>query len=122
MGFIPCVFCVLLVYEDKENLMNKTTREVLIMKANGLQSKQISDKLGLHLRTVEYHLNSARKELNAKTVCHAIAKAMRDGLIVSGEIGMVLLLSWSCLFGQVDIRRGPRPPTVSRQVRRESIV
>ena len=97
--------------------MTPKTRQVLLMKANGMQSKTIADKLGIHLRTVEHHLSNARSELNAKTVCHAVAKAIKAGLIGLGEIGMVLLLSWSCFTGQVDVRRGPNPPAVSRTAR-----
>lgn len=102
--------------------MKEKTRQVLVLKANGLQSKQIADKLNLHRRTVEEHLRNARKEMNAKTLYQAIARAVRDGVITAGEIGIVAFLSWACFFGQVDVRRGPQPPTISRAARRESII
>ena len=102
--------------------MKPKTRQVLIMKANGLQSKQIADKLNLHRRSVEEHLRKARDEMKAKTLYQAIARAVRDGVITAGEIGVVAFLTWACFFGQVDVRRGPQPPTISRAARRESII
>ena len=102
--------------------MRDKTRQILIMKANGLQSKQIADKLGLHRRSVEEHLLNARKEMRAKTLYQAIARAVRDGIIGAGEISVIFILTWSCLFGGVEGRRGPQPRTTSRLVRREQII
>lgn len=104
--------------------MTPAAKKVLTLKANGYQAKQIADELDINRRTVEYHLRNARICLGAKNTCNAIAIAMRDGFILAGEVAMVLLLSWSCLFsgGNVDARRGPNPPGISRTVRRESII
>jgi len=110
--------------DSNQPTMTPNARKTLTLKANGFQSKQIADQLDLDRRTVEYHLRNARIELGARNICHAIAIAMRDGLILAGEIAMVLLLSWSCLFsgGNFDARRGPSPPSISRTVRRESVI
>ncbi len=102
--------------------MQPKTREVLVLRANGLQSKQIAPKLDIHRRTVEWHLKNAREELGAKNTVHAVAIAMRDGLILAGEIGCIILLCWSGLFGDVDARRGPVVRNMVRTARRESIV
>ena len=103
--------------------MTPKTRQVLLMKANGMQSKQIAFDLDIHVRTIEHHLKLARTELCAKTTCHAVAKAIKSGVISAGEIGMVIILSWSCFTNapNVDLRRGPSV-SVSRTVRRETVV
>ncbi len=101
--------------------MKPKTREVLVMKANGQMNKQIASKLDIHVRTVQWHIESARRELKAYNSVHAVAIAMRDGLILAGEIGCILILCWSGLTGDADARRGPSP-TASRTARREMIV
>lgn len=101
--------------------MNPKTRQVMVMKANGMMVKQIAEKLNLHRRTVEWHVQSACLELKALNSVHAVAIAMRDGLILAGEIGCILILCWSGLVGDADIRRGPSP-TASRTARRELMV
>ena len=102
--------------------MQPKTKEVLTLKANGLLSKQIAAKLNVHRRTVEWHVKSACIELEALNSVHAVAIAMRDGLILASEIGCVILLCWSGLNGDVDIRRGPVLRHMSRTARRELIV
>ena len=101
--------------------MQPKTREVLLLKANGMLSKQIAFKLAVHRRTVEWHIKSACKELKANNSTHAVALAMRDGLIMASEIGCMLILCWAGLFGNVDLRRGPST-VVARIARREVIV
>ena len=102
--------------------MQPKTREVLLLKANGRLSKQVADELGIHCRTVQWHLKSACDELGAKTTAHAVAIAIRDKLILTSEIVCVILLCWSGLFGDVDARRGPVVRNMSRTARRELIV
>lgn len=101
--------------------MNPRTRQVLVMKANGMMVKQIAEKLNLHRRTVEWHVQIACLELKARNSVHAVAIAMREGLILASEIGCILILCWSGLVGDADIRRGPSP-TVYKTARREIIV
>ncbi|AUR84289.1 TMhelix containing protein [Vibrio phage 1.052.A._10N.286.46.C3] len=85
--------------------------EVLTHKANGLQNKQIADICGIHIRTVAAHARSAKKKLGGKTTTHAIARAIRDGIIGAGQIGVVLLLCWGGLVNDAEVRSAPRPPT-----------
>jgi DNA-binding CsgD family transcriptional regulator len=101
--------------------MQSKTREVLKMKANGMLSKQIAAKLNIHRRTVEWHMQMACMELGAKNSYHAVAIAVRDGLILASEIGCILLLCCSGLFFDEDARRGP-VNQVCRSARREVIV
>lgn len=100
--------------------MTPRTRQILTLKANGYSTKQIADTLSLHRRTVDWHLSKAVTAMNAKNVTHAVARAIVKGILTAGEIGMVLILSWSCFTGSVDIRTPVRVPTrIVRQVRRE---
>ena len=101
-------------------MLSPRAKEVMVMKANGKQSKEIAYDLDLHIRTVETHIANAKKELNAKTVTHAVAKAIKIGIITVGEIGMVLILCWGVIDNDVDARRAPRTPSrITRQFRRE---
>lgn len=103
-------------------MMTARAKEILILKANGKQSKEIAYDLDLHIRTVETHIATAKKELEAKTVTQAVARAIKYGLISIGEIGMVFILCWGVLDGDVDARRAPRTPTrIVRQFRREGV-
>ena len=101
-------------------VMQPKTREVLMMKANGLMSKQIASKLNIHRRTVEWHLKSACQELKALNSVHAVAIAMRDGLILAGEIGCIVLLCWNAAGNNIEVRRNHNPPQC-RIARRENV-
>ena len=101
--------------------MKPATRETLILKANGLLSKQVASKLCIHRRTVEWRIKSACEELGAKNLTHAVAIAMKKGLILASEIGCILLLCNASFFGGVDVRRGPSVRNISRTARREVI-
>ena len=103
-------------------MITAKVREILLLKANGKQSKEIAYDLDLHIRTVETHIATAKKELEARTVTQAVARAIKYGLISIGEIGMVLILCWSAIEGDIDARRAPRTPTrIVRQFRREVV-
>ena len=104
--------------------MQPKTREVLMLKANGKLSKQIAAELGIHRRTVEWHLEKRlrKNELEAKVnTVHAVAIALRDKLILASEIGCIVILCWSGLTGDSDLRRGPVARNMSRTARRENI-
>ncbi|AUG84925.1 hypothetical protein MAELSTROM_5 [Pseudoalteromonas phage Maelstrom] len=102
--------------------MQPKTKEVLTLKANGLSSKQVCAKLSLHRRTVEWHLSQACNELGASNTVHAVALAMKNGLILGGEIGCIILLCWSAFSGSVDLRRAPTARNITRTAMREFIV
>ncbi len=102
--------------------MQPKTKEVLTLKANGFSSKQVSSKLGLHRRTIEWHLSNACNELGAKNTAHAVALALKNGLILASEIGCIIILCWSAMAGTVDLRRAPTVRNMTRTARREVIV
>ena len=61
--------------------LTQRQREVLSLLAEGKQTARIAEKLGLSEAAVSLHFANARKALGAQTREHALAIAMRDGLI-----------------------------------------
>ena len=55
--------------------------DVLRACAEGDSYQQASDRLYLSIRTVNKHLEHAREKLGAHNTVHAVAIAMRKGLI-----------------------------------------
>ena len=94
--------------------MKNRARQILLMKANGMLSKQIASELNIDRRTVEHHLNEARKDLDAKTTPQAVARAIKDGAILTSEILMLVIMIWAGCAFNVDVRRGSQSPTPSR--------
>ena len=56
-------------------------RECLLLAGQGETYSDTAETLGIDGRTVEFHIQNARKKLNANNVTHAVAIAMRCGLI-----------------------------------------
>jgi len=66
--------------------LTERERMCLALLAEGLSAKLVADRLGITRKTVEFHLQSARRKLQAKTSLHAFARAMTLGLLpVSSE-------------------------------------
>lgn len=61
--------------------LTRRQRQVLELSAAGLSASQISGKLQLATRTVEAYTLSVMHRLNATTKTHAVAQALREGLI-----------------------------------------
>lgn len=55
--------------------------EVLLCLSHGLDQKMTAETLGIGTETVQTHLKRARYGLKAKTTIHAVAIALRAGLI-----------------------------------------
>ena len=55
--------------------------ECLVLTANGQTSEEIAARLGLSVHTANQYLTSSTHKLNAVNRMHAVAKAMRMGLI-----------------------------------------
>lgn len=60
-----------------------TGREALVLRCAsvGLTIEQTADALGLTRQTIEHHRDSGRLRLRAKNTPHAVALALRQGLI-----------------------------------------
>ena len=56
-----------------------STRQVEVMRrlCRGLVAKEMAGEMGLSRRTVEYHLEMAKKRLHARTLAHAAAAFIR---------------------------------------------
>lgn len=61
--------------------MSKRERECLKMTANGHTSEEIAQRLGLSVHTANQYLANTTQKLNAVNRVHAVAKALRAGLI-----------------------------------------
>jgi DNA-binding NarL/FixJ family response regulator len=61
--------------------LNKQEVATLTLAARGRTSVQIAKDLGLTKRTVDFHIDNARRKLGAKTRLHAVIKA-RDGHLI----------------------------------------
>ena len=61
--------------------MSKREIECLRLTANGLTSQQIAKALGLSVHTATQYLTNSTQKLNAVNRTHAVAKALRGGLI-----------------------------------------
>ena len=62
-------------------LLTTRQREVLSLLAEGMMTARIAEKLGLSEAAVSLHFANARKALGANTREHALALAMKQGLI-----------------------------------------
>ncbi len=63
------------------NPLSQREREVLMWLSCGLRTLRIAERMGIECVTVGKHLTSARRKLSARTREHALAIAIRDGLI-----------------------------------------
>lgn len=61
--------------------ITKRQCQVLLCASHGLQTKETAVVLGLAVDTVNDHEASARRKLAAKNMAHALAIALRAGLI-----------------------------------------
>jgi two-component system, NarL family, response regulator len=55
--------------------------EVLELISEGFSNKQIANKLGLSAETVKSHVRALLKKLRANSRTHAVAIALREGLL-----------------------------------------
>lgn len=63
--------------------LTEREREVLLLASHGKRILQIADALSLHPGTVRKHLDTARSKLGALNSTHAVAEAIRRGLLSS---------------------------------------
>lgn len=63
------------------NHLSEREREIIALVADGFTAQQIADKLFVSLDTVETHKRNVIKKLEANNAAHAVAKAVREGMI-----------------------------------------
>jgi len=66
---------------DTSSSLSQRETECLAWTSRGRTMDQIGQILGVKTRTVVFHLDSARAKLDAENVAHAVALALRRGLI-----------------------------------------
>lgn len=66
---------------DASSALSQREAECLAWTSRGRTMDQIGKILGVKTRTVAFHLDSARTKLDAENVAHAVALALRRGLI-----------------------------------------
>jgi len=66
---------------DPSSPLSQREAECLAWTSRGRTMDQISQILGVKTRTIAFHLDSARAKLGAENVAHAVALALRRGLI-----------------------------------------
>ena len=66
--------------KTKPNLTERQ-KQILSLSASGLLAKECAHLLGLAVRTIEAHRVSSVKLLGARNITHAVALAIRKGII-----------------------------------------
>lgn len=66
---------------DPSSPLSQREAECLAWTSRGRTMDQIGQILGIKTRTIAFHLDSARARLGAENVAHAVALALRRGLI-----------------------------------------
>jgi DNA-binding CsgD family transcriptional regulator len=64
-----------------DHRLTRRERQVVELMSRGHSYQQTADALGLSIETVKSHLKSARRGLAARNTVHAVAEALRKGLI-----------------------------------------
>ncbi len=67
--------------------LTKREREVLALICDGLPSKDIAEKLGVSLKTIEYHRSNLLQKTKAGTTAHLVQLATRFGYDLGETLG-----------------------------------
>ena len=97
-------------------------RETLVNRINCETNSVVAGKMKVSDKTVDAHLSEVRRKLGCKTTEHAIARAIKYGIVKYAEIGLIAFL---CVGGITSgelrtNRTQPRPP-ISRVRRQEDV-
>ena len=66
---------------DQAGTLSQRERQVLLGASHGLTNEGIAETFGLSHNTIKSHLRNACRKLQAKNRAHAVATALRRGLI-----------------------------------------
>ncbi|MEM9500800.1 MAG: helix-turn-helix transcriptional regulator [Pseudomonadota bacterium] len=71
---------------DQESLsdgpqLTTREREILVLVARGLSTKEVAQQVEIAPRTVDRHIENARLKLGAKNRTHMVARAIIEGLL-----------------------------------------
>ncbi len=62
-------------------MLTRREREVLVAMSNGLGNREIGGALGISAHTAKFHVAQIIAKLDAQSRAHAVAKALRAGLV-----------------------------------------
>jgi DNA-binding CsgD family transcriptional regulator len=63
--------------------LSSREREILQLLAENKSNKEIANRLGISIRTVETHRRSVMQKLNASSIVELVHYAIRNGLVES---------------------------------------
>ena len=66
---------------QKTGALTRREREVLVEMSNGLGNREIGGALGISAHTAKFHVAQIIAKLDAQSRAHAVAKALRAGLV-----------------------------------------
>ena len=73
---------------EPKTVLSKREKEIVILVAKGLTSKQIADQLCLSARTVENHRHRIFKRLGIKRSAQLVRYALKNKLLNTGEVSI----------------------------------
>ena len=75
------------ILESKPDIPTLTPREqqLLNLLVSGFANKEIADKLGISVKTVEKHRGSLMAKLDVNSIAQLLARALKDGLIDAAQ-------------------------------------
>jgi DNA-binding CsgD family transcriptional regulator len=68
--------------ERSKVVLSKRETAIVQLLSHGMKNREIADDLGISIATVRTHVQHAERKLNARNRGHAIAEAMRLGLLI----------------------------------------
>jgi DNA-binding NarL/FixJ family response regulator len=79
--YVDPVLSSTIVLDDGDRTLSARQREILQMLANGMQTDNVAEQLGLSTETVRTHTKRILAKLEASTRTQAVAIGIRHGLI-----------------------------------------
>lgn len=79
--YFPAKLAIKLAHRKEQEDLTEREAEVLQFLASGLSNKEISDKLGLSVPTIKFHVVNIRDKLGAVDRTDAVVKAFKRGVI-----------------------------------------
>ena len=69
--------------KSKRALLTSRQLQILLLIAEGLQTKEIAERLGLSTKSVEFHRTRLYANIGVTSIAGAVRYAIREGYIVA---------------------------------------
>ncbi|MEM7701045.1 MAG: helix-turn-helix transcriptional regulator [Pseudomonadota bacterium] len=66
---------------DHSPLLTAREREILVLVARGLSTREVAQEVNIAPRTVDRHIENARLKLGARNRTHMVVRAMAEGVL-----------------------------------------